>query len=80
MGAIEVPVLVLIGDTDFILVPDAVSTVELLPYGQVAVLPGTTHMDLTRSELVVPVVGGVPGALTLTVGRPVRWQQGKGRP
>jgi pimeloyl-ACP methyl ester carboxylesterase len=56
VGAIEVPVLVLIGDTDFILVPDAVSTVELLPYGQLAVLPGTTHMDLTRSELVVPVV------------------------
>jgi pimeloyl-ACP methyl ester carboxylesterase len=54
--AIEVPVLILIGDADFILVPDAVSTVELLPHGQLAVLPGTTHMDVTRSQLVVPVV------------------------
>jgi pimeloyl-ACP methyl ester carboxylesterase len=53
---IEVPVLVLIGDTDFILVPDAAEAAELLPQGQLAVLPRTTHMDMTRSELVAPVV------------------------
>lgn len=37
---IETAVLVLIGDTDFILVPDAVEAVSLLPKGQLAVLPG----------------------------------------
>jgi pimeloyl-ACP methyl ester carboxylesterase len=56
LRAIEVPVLVLIGDTDFILVPNAAEAAELLPHGQLAVLPGTTHLDLTRSELVTPVV------------------------
>jgi len=54
--AIEVPVLVLIGDTDFILVPNAAEAADLLPRGQLAVLPGTTHLDLTRNELLTPVV------------------------
>ena len=52
LRGIEVPVLVLIGDTDFILVPNAAEAAELLPHSQLAVLPGTTHMDMTRSELV----------------------------
>jgi pimeloyl-ACP methyl ester carboxylesterase len=56
LRAIEVPVLVLIGDRDFILVPNAVEAAELLPHGQLAVLPGTTHMGVTRSALVAPVV------------------------
>jgi len=53
---IGVPVLVLIGDMDFILVPNAAAAVELLPQGQLAVLPGTTHMGMTGSDLVAPVV------------------------
>jgi len=56
LRGIAVPVLVLIGDTDFILVPNAAEAVELLPQGQLAVLPGTTHMHMTRSELVAPIV------------------------
>ncbi len=56
LRAIEVPVLVMIGDTDFILIPDAAEAAELMPRGQLAVLPGTTHMDITRSELIAPVV------------------------
>jgi pimeloyl-ACP methyl ester carboxylesterase len=56
LRAIDVPVLVLIGDTDFILVPNAVEAYELLPQGQLAVLPNHKHMDLMRSELVAPVV------------------------
>jgi pimeloyl-ACP methyl ester carboxylesterase len=56
LRGIEAPVLVLIGDTDFILVANAAEAAELLPRGQLAVLPGTTHMDMTRSELVAPVV------------------------
>jgi len=56
LRAIEVPVLVMIGDTDFILVPDAAEAAELMPRGELAVLPGTTHMDMTRSKLIAPVV------------------------
>jgi pimeloyl-ACP methyl ester carboxylesterase len=56
LRAIDAPVLVMIGDTDFILVPDAAEAAELMPRGQLAVLPGTTHMDMTRSELIAPVV------------------------
>ncbi len=51
-------------DTDFILVPDAAEAVELLPHGQLAVLPGTKHMDMTRSELVAPVVEAFPRGVT----------------
>jgi pimeloyl-ACP methyl ester carboxylesterase len=56
LRGIEVPVLVLIGDTDFILVPKAAEAAELLPHGQLAALPGTTHIDMTRSELVPAMV------------------------
>jgi pimeloyl-ACP methyl ester carboxylesterase len=56
LRGIEVPVLVLIGDTDFVLVPDAAEAADLMPNGQLAVLPGTTHMGMTRSRLVAPVV------------------------
>src|SRR5579862_3619993 len=56
LRSIEVPVLVLIGDTDFILVPDAAESAALMPKGQLAVLPRTTHMGMTRSDLVAPVV------------------------
>jgi pimeloyl-ACP methyl ester carboxylesterase len=56
LRSIEAPVLVLIGDTDFILVPNAAEAADLLPHGQLAVIPGTTHMDMTRSEFVAAVV------------------------
>ena len=49
LRAVETPTLVLVGDNDFIRVSDAVEAAELLPYGQLAVLPGTTHMDMARS-------------------------------
>ena len=52
---IDVPVLVMIGDTDFILVPDAAETAELLPQGQLAVLPDHSHMDMIGSDLVTQV-------------------------
>jgi pimeloyl-ACP methyl ester carboxylesterase len=56
LRCIETPVLVLIGDTDFILVPNAAEAADLLAHGQLAVLPGTTHMDMTRSEFVPAMV------------------------
>jgi len=56
LRAIDLPVLVMIGDTDFILIPAAAEAAELMPRGQLAVLPGTTHMHMTRSELIAPIV------------------------
>lgn len=56
LRGIEVPVLVLIGDRDFILVPNAAEAADLLPHGQLAVLPGTTHIGVARSALVPAVV------------------------
>lgn len=53
---VQVPVLILVGDTDFIHVENAAEAMRLLPQGQLAVLPGTTHMDLTRSTLLAPVI------------------------
>jgi pimeloyl-ACP methyl ester carboxylesterase len=50
LRAVETPTLVLVGDNDFIRVSDAVEAADLLPHGQLAVLPGTTHMDMTRSS------------------------------
>jgi hypothetical protein len=48
--------LILVGDTDFIHVEDAIEAIRLLPQGQLAVLPGTTHMGLTRSTLFAPII------------------------
>jgi pimeloyl-ACP methyl ester carboxylesterase len=45
---LDIPTLVLLGDTDFVSVDHAAEMVELLPHGQLAVLPGATHMDVTR--------------------------------
>lgn len=47
--AIGAPTLLLVGDTDFVPLRHAVEMMELLPNGQLAVLPGTTHMGVTRS-------------------------------
>jgi pimeloyl-ACP methyl ester carboxylesterase len=49
LRAVQTPTLVLVGDNDFVRVSDAVEAAELLAHGQLAVLPGTTHMDMTRS-------------------------------
>ena len=49
LRAMQTPTLVLVGDNDFIRVSAAVEAVELRPHGQLAVLAGTTHMDMTRS-------------------------------
>jgi pimeloyl-ACP methyl ester carboxylesterase len=56
LRGVHLPVLVLVGDTDFIYVENAAEATRLLPQGQLAVLPGTTHMDITRSALVAPVI------------------------
>ena len=57
LRAVTVPTLVLVGDRDFVLVEHAAEMFALVPGSQLAVLPGMTHMDMTRrSDLIVPVV------------------------
>ena len=56
LRGVEVPVLIVLGDTDFIHVEDAAASARLLPHGQLAVLPGTTHMGVSRSTLLAPII------------------------
>ena len=56
LRGVHLPVLILLGDTDFISVENAAEVMRLLPQGQLAVLPGTTRMEITRSVLVAPVI------------------------
>jgi pimeloyl-ACP methyl ester carboxylesterase len=48
-GAITSCVLLLVGDTDFVPLENAVAMFRLLPEAELAVLPGTTHMGVTRN-------------------------------
>jgi pimeloyl-ACP methyl ester carboxylesterase len=51
------PVLLLVGDTDFTPLDHAIEMLGLLPNAQLAVLPGTTHMGMTRRpDLILPLV------------------------
>ncbi|GAA5176010.1 alpha/beta hydrolase [Pseudonocardia eucalypti] len=57
LRGLAVPTLVMAGDTDFMPVEHAAEMVQLIPDAQLAVLPGCTHMDLTRRpDLVLPAV------------------------
>jgi pimeloyl-ACP methyl ester carboxylesterase len=57
LGSITAPALIMLGDNDFIRLEHAVQMRQLIPGSQLAVLPDTTHMQLTRRpELVVPMV------------------------
>ncbi len=48
LRSLEVPTLLIFGDRDFSPLPDVVELFELLPDAQLAVLPDTTHMGVTR--------------------------------
>ena len=48
LRSLQVPALLIFGDRDFSPLPDVVETFELLPNAQLAVLPGTTHVGVTR--------------------------------
>ncbi|MPZ82046.1 MAG: alpha/beta fold hydrolase [Actinophytocola sp.] len=57
LGAVASPVLIVVGDTDFVRVDHAAEMRQHIPDSRLAVLPGTTHMDLTRrADLVLPLV------------------------
>ena len=48
LRSLQVPALLIFGDRDFSPLPDVVEMFELLPDAQLAVLPGTTHVGVTR--------------------------------
>ncbi len=57
LAAITAPVLIVVGDHDFVTVEHAALMKELIPASQLAVLPGTTHMQATRRpELLLPML------------------------
>jgi pimeloyl-ACP methyl ester carboxylesterase len=57
LGAITAPVLIIIGDLDFVRIEHAAEMRELIPNAALAVLPNTTHMGLMRrADLVLPLV------------------------
>jgi pimeloyl-ACP methyl ester carboxylesterase len=59
LGAIAAPTLLVFGDHDFIRLEHAVEMHGLIPGAQLAVLPGTTHMDvMRRADLMLPLVRG----------------------
>jgi pimeloyl-ACP methyl ester carboxylesterase len=58
MRGITAPTLVVVGDADVMRPEHAVETFRLLPHAQLAVLPGTDHMALTkRTTWLAPMVG-----------------------
>jgi pimeloyl-ACP methyl ester carboxylesterase len=48
LRSLRAPTLLIFGDRDFTPLPDVVEMFELLPEAQLAVLPGTTHVGVTR--------------------------------
>ncbi len=57
LAGITAPTLLVIGDRDFTTVEHAALMLELIPGSQLAVLPGTTHMQATRRpELLLPML------------------------
>ena len=57
MRSIDAPTLVLVGDRDVVLPEHAVEMFHLLPHGQLAVLPGTDHMQLVKRWPVATIEG-----------------------
>jgi pimeloyl-ACP methyl ester carboxylesterase len=57
LAGITAPTLLMIGDRDFTTVEHGALMLELIPGSELAVLPGTTHMQITRrADLVLPML------------------------
>ncbi len=48
MRGIPAPVLIMNGDADVVLPEHAVEMYRLLPHAQLAILPGTDHMEMVK--------------------------------
>jgi len=74
ISAINVPILLIIGDSDIVTPEHAVRMFRLLgggvlgdlapmPAGQLAVLPGTSHIGVTnRADMLMPMIPPFPEA------------------
>jgi pimeloyl-ACP methyl ester carboxylesterase len=59
MRRIAAPVLLVIGDTDFVRIEHAAEMLELIPDAQLAVLPKTRHTELVlRTDVLAPLLEG----------------------
>ncbi|HEY3483717.1 MAG TPA: alpha/beta hydrolase [Streptomyces sp.] len=57
LRALAVPTLMVIGDTDFVRIDHAADMLRLIPDAELAVLPATTHMQVThRTTALVPML------------------------
>jgi pimeloyl-ACP methyl ester carboxylesterase len=57
LRSIGAPVLLVIGDTDFVRIEHAAEMHELIPHAQLAVLPATRHTEVVhRTDVVVPML------------------------
>lgn len=56
LARLTMPVLIIIGDTDFVRLEHAVEMKRLVPNAQLAILPGTKHMKVIRADLVLPML------------------------
>jgi pimeloyl-ACP methyl ester carboxylesterase len=57
LAGVTAPTLLMIGDHDFTTVEHGALMLRLIPGSQLAVLPGTTHMTITRRpDLVIPML------------------------
>ncbi|HEY4218122.1 MAG TPA: alpha/beta hydrolase [Gemmatimonadaceae bacterium] len=57
LGSIEAPVLIMVGDRDFVRVTHAVEAFELIPNAELAVIPDAGHFALfSEPERVIPMV------------------------
>jgi pimeloyl-ACP methyl ester carboxylesterase len=57
LGGISAPMLIVVGDRDFTTAAHAAVMQELIPGSQLAILPGTTHMQAPRrADLLVPML------------------------
>jgi pimeloyl-ACP methyl ester carboxylesterase len=63
LRAVRAPVLLVIGDNDFVRIEHAAEMARLIPSAQLAVLPGTTHMSiLQRGAWLSPLIEARLGA------------------
>lgn len=56
IAAIAAPVLVVNGDTDFIEPEHALHLYRTIPEAQLAILPGTTHLDILEQPALLPMI------------------------
>ena len=62
LRSLRAPTLLIFGDRDFSPLADVLELFQLLPDAQLAVLPGTTHMGVTRRPELPGLIAGFLGA------------------